>query len=77
MKMTTKAILHATERKISKKTQQAYTVGLFLEGVSSITLMLPETIPPNIPTGEFDLELEYDATYKNLRIISMTQTIKK
>lgn len=77
MKMTSRAFLYATESKISKKTQQAYTVGLFLEGVSSITLMLPNTVPPNIETGEYDLVLDYDAKYKNLNIVSMTQAIKK
>lgn len=77
MKMSTRALLHATETKISKKTQLPYTVGLFLEGVSTITLMLPKFVPSNIEIGEYDLILEYDSNYKNLNIVSMSQTTKK
>lgn len=76
MRMKTTAILHASERRISKKTQQAYTIGLFLEGVSSCKLMFPEGLP-TLPNGEYDLELEYDEQYKNLKILTMVQTIPK
>lgn len=65
------AKLLATEDKVSAKTGQAYKVGLFQQGIGTLTSMLPQGVIPEI-NKEYMLKVDYNPQYKNLKIVEIS-----
>jgi hypothetical protein len=75
MKMCLTAVYMGTENVTSKKTGEVYTIIGFSEGLETIRLTCPNGFDVNTLESykPYNLELDYNLTYKNFKLINVTK----